>query len=81
MSFRWVDEPLYDRAQTIIPGLIRRVNRLEAEKIELELELKAQISKEKGGSRQCNWALVLLILTWFVIITYTILKKDEDEDC
>ncbi|GFQ05671.1 hypothetical protein PHJA_002711200 [Phtheirospermum japonicum] len=29
--FSWVDAPMCDRARHIIPGLLRRVNRLEAE--------------------------------------------------
>ncbi|KAK1350636.1 GRF-type domain-containing protein [Heracleum sosnowskyi] len=29
--FNWIDPPLCDRARAIIPGLIRRMNRLEAE--------------------------------------------------
>ncbi|KAK1384830.1 GRF-type domain-containing protein [Heracleum sosnowskyi] len=28
--FNWIDPPLCDRARTIIPSLIRRMNRLEA---------------------------------------------------
>lgn len=75
LSFRWLDEPLCGRAKIIIPGLLRRVNRLEAEKT--ELELKAQTSKGKNGAFCCTWPMIFLLLTWFVIIAYIIGKKDE----
>ncbi|WOG86373.1 hypothetical protein DCAR_0205576 [Daucus carota subsp. sativus] len=40
---RWLEEPVCSRAQVIIPGLLRRINKLEEEKMELEAKLTKNV--------------------------------------
>ncbi|WOH11090.1 hypothetical protein DCAR_0830569 [Daucus carota subsp. sativus] len=61
--------PLCDRARVIIPGLVRRINALEAEtqyfetlKGTLYEERYADVEKRKNGG--CSSVLLLLIVTW-----------------
>ncbi|WOH00548.1 hypothetical protein DCAR_0519914 [Daucus carota subsp. sativus] len=42
-------EPVCSRAQVIIPGLLRRINKLEEEKMELEAKLAKNALKKHGS--------------------------------
>ncbi|KAM7459313.1 hypothetical protein LguiA_036307 [Lonicera macranthoides] len=56
--FRWVDPSMCERSRVVIPGLLRRINTIEAE-----------VSRSK--SREKKWFL-LLILTWVTIFALII---------
>ena len=75
-SFRWLEEPVCSRAQVIIPGLLRRINKLEEEKMELEAKL-AKNALKKHGSYHCSWSFSLLILA--ALISYMICNKVDVE--
>ncbi|KAK1361021.1 hypothetical protein POM88_045495 [Heracleum sosnowskyi] len=48
--FRWLDDPLYERARVIIPGLIRRNNNLEAQQKRVEYRSFGGCSGEIEGN-------------------------------
>ncbi|KAK1388689.1 hypothetical protein POM88_016867 [Heracleum sosnowskyi] len=73
--FRWIDSPLCPRAQVIIPGLIRRINALEAQQrtggdimTGAEEEEVDVVDKRKC----CNKTMSLLIFTWICIFFYVV---------
>ena len=80
--FSWVDPPLCDRARVIIPGLVRRINALEAETQHFET-LKGTLYEERyadGEKRKndgCSSVLLLLIVTWvFIVLNYVLGGKE-----
>lgn len=82
--FRWLDGPLCERAQLIIPGLLRRIKYLEGQQLqacsdELEgLSLGLKVIEEKNGSSKLP--LALLILTWIGILLYWICREEGVEE-
>ncbi|GER54804.1 GRF zinc finger containing protein [Striga asiatica] len=51
--FSWIDPPMCPRSRQIIPGLLRRVNRLED-------ELATKKSREK-------WLWGMMVLSWLIM--------------
>lgn len=84
--FKWVEPPLCNRAQAIIPGLLKRINALEAMNMELsqqmEMSQQAEVYSEmEVNSRRsrchCGRALYLLIVTWVLLGFYVLCKSNE----
>lgn len=93
--FRWLDDPLCQRARVIIPGLIRRINNLEAQlkrgessnagicssEVHCEVEGSRIISEVVSEKKSgSNTALTLLIVTWIAIFVFSFCKIEEAED-
>ena len=52
--FRWLDEPLCERARAIIPGLLRKINKLEAQTKQVECKRIGFGSEQIGGHLACS---------------------------
>lgn len=81
--FNWLDPPLCDRARVIILGLIKKINRLEAEQRNaldsgiVDVNERPVVVEEKPVKGHCSKALVLLIVTWIVIL-FSYLFSEQD---
>ena len=87
--FRWIDGPLCEHARIIIPGLLRKINTLEAQVNRAAGDgLVMGLSEGDVCSSQkevkpvesicgCKTSLSLLILTWIVIFIYCLCKVEE----
>lgn len=73
--FRWVDPPLCDRAQLIIPGLIKRINLLEEEKKQLETINLGRKQNEAAAYFECSTTMKMLLVTWLLIVSYIFCNK------
>ena len=54
--FRWLDEPLCDRARSIIPGLLRKINKLEAQQKQVQCKRIGFGLEQMGGHMVCSEA-------------------------
>ncbi|KAK6151063.1 hypothetical protein DH2020_015995 [Rehmannia glutinosa] len=61
--FEWIDPLMCDRAWQIIPGLLRRANRLQDELKRLEDEEKMKASREK-------WLWLALVFSWTIMYLF-----------
>ncbi|CAH9137507.1 unnamed protein product [Cuscuta epithymum] len=60
--FEWLDEEICYRSKMIIPGLLRKINRLEA-------ELADEKAREKGLSKkQMFWSVLWFILAGLMVV-------------
>ena len=54
--FRWLDEPLCDRTRSIIPGLLRKINKLEAQQKQVQCKRIGFGLEQIGGHMVCSEA-------------------------
>lgn len=52
--FRWLDEPLCERSRAIIPGLLRRINKLEAQQRPEACKRIGFVDDTIGGHMVCS---------------------------
>lgn len=62
--FQWVDAPLCNRAQIIIPGLLRRLKAMEANH---EMQL---LEVQKRENRKWMFRIFLGILIWLFVYVF-----------
>lgn len=55
--FSWVDPPISERSRSVISGLLRRVNKLEEEKVACERKKK----KIMGITLLISWIAILAL--------------------
>lgn len=74
--FRWLDAPLCHRAAVIIPGLIRRINKLEAELKSVEASNRQLVH----SANYLNMSKLMLIVTWMLIFGYMFSKTEYEKE-
>ncbi|KAK6148207.1 hypothetical protein DH2020_019119 [Rehmannia glutinosa] len=72
--FSWIDSPMCSRAQQIIPGLLKRINKHDNEVVKLKDEvqkledvvekLENELKKKRSRDR---WMWTVLVLSWIVV--------------
>nr|GMC80076.1 uncharacterized protein LOC109191851 [Ipomoea batatas] len=60
----WYDPPMCSRSKSIIPGLLRRLNRNDEEIERLQSKLRATASRDKKSKLNCPCRVVMI---WFLL--------------
>ena len=71
-NFAWIDPPMCARSVQIIPGLLRRINRAEAEVQALKIEEKKLLEKNEAmKSREKKmWIILSVGVIWIGIFLF-----------